>query len=90
MQSFSKTTQDALGFYVYGLSIYDGVVARVYFILQWFRAGETFSSRTSKDPQNRWEFVGNEIKDHPLKGKKLVKADGSKLVDYQNGYGYIN
>ncbi|MDG5814728.1 hypothetical protein QA601_06555 [Chitinispirillales bacterium ANBcel5] len=76
--------------YNVALSIYDSVVIRVYSILVWYKAGSTFSTRTVKNSNNRWEFVGNLINDHPLTGKKIVDENGLKITSNQQGYGYIN
>jgi len=77
--------------YSVALSIYDSVVVRVYSILQWFRAGQTLSTRSIEKTTDRWEFVGNLILDHPLMGKKLVEdANGSDLRANQQGYRYVN
>ncbi len=76
--------------YPFALSIYDGVVIRVYSIAAWFPAGTTLSTRVSSNPKNRWEFVGNRVDAHPMQGKKLIGKDGSGLKANQLGYGYIN
>lgn len=76
--------------YKTALSIFDSVVIRVYSIIQWFPAGTTFSTRRPKDPENRWEFVGNLIEEHPLLGKKFIDGKGNNLKANQQGYGYIN
>lgn len=90
--SDKKRTKNSEGEYDYSiaLSIYDSVVIRVYSIVQWFPAGTTYSTRISKDPTNRWEFVGNLIENHPILGKKLIKQDGNNITTNQQGYGYIN
>jgi uncharacterized protein len=73
------------------LSICDSVVVRVYSILQWFRAGETLSTRSIEETTRRWEFVGNLIPAHQLMGKKLVEdSNGKTLRANQQGYRYIN
>jgi len=72
------------------LSIVDSIVIKVYSIEGWYPAGATFSSRKREgQPNNRWEFVGQLINDHPLLGKKLVEDDGSPLVAVQGGYTYF-
>jgi hypothetical protein len=76
--------------YPIALSIYDSVVIRVYSIVGWYNAGSTFSTRKSKGPNNRFEFVGNLIDNHPLLGKKLMDKSGRPLRANQQGYGYIN
>ena len=77
--------------YPVALAVVDSVVVRAYSVVAWFPAGTTLSSRESDEAanQNRWEFVGNLLKDHPLVGKKLVKS-GSNLPANEKGYGYIN
>jgi hypothetical protein len=75
--------------YPIALSIYDSVVIRVYSIVDWFEAGSTFSTRTTKKT-NAFEFVGNKIEKHALLGKKLVNQDGTRIKANQQGYGYIN
>jgi len=53
----------------YGISVYEGVIQEVYEILDWYKAGATFSirqgiERVNKDVENeplegRFEFIGN-------------------------------
>lgn len=75
--------------YSVALSIYDGVVIRVYTIIDWFKSGTTFSTRkTSK--ANSFEFVGNIVDNHYLLGKRLLGLDGKRIKANQQGYGYIN
>jgi hypothetical protein len=77
--------------YAVALSIYDSVVVRVYSILQWFRAGQTLSTRSIEETTDRWEFVGNLISAHPLMGKKLMEnTNGKTLRANQQGSRYIN
>lgn len=76
--------------YPVALSIYDSVVIRVYSIVGWHKAGATFSTRNSNGSNNRFEFVGNLIENHPLLGKKLIDNSGRPLRANQQGYGYIN
>jgi hypothetical protein len=72
------------------LAVVDSIVIRVYSIEAWFTAGATFSGRKRQGlPNNRWEFVGQLIDDHPLVGKKLVEDDGSPLIAVQGGYTYF-
>lgn len=72
------------------LAIVDSIVIRVYSIEGWYPAGSTFSSRKREgQPNNRWEFVGQVINEHPLLGKKLVEVDGSPLTAVQGGYTYF-
>ena len=80
--------------YEIALSIYDSVVVRVYSIEDWYEAGKTFTTneniRYHPDSfEDRWEFVGRLLEEHPLLGKKLLK-NGIPLKAYQKGYGYIN
>ena len=72
------------------LGMVDGVVVRVYKIISWHKAGDTMSTRTlSPDKENRWEFVGQLLKEHELTGKTLLNDDGERLLSNQKGYGYI-
>ena len=75
--------------YPTGLAVVGSVVVRVYSIVQWFAAGTTFSTREFHKPKNRWEFVGQQIPDHPLRGKRLTK-NGKPYPANQQGFGYIN
>jgi hypothetical protein len=74
--------------YTDALSVVDSVVVRAYTIEAWFPAGSTFSSRTPSSPDNRWEFVGQRIPEHPLIHRRLLK-EGKPLPANQQGYGYI-
>ena len=77
--------------YIVALGVVDSVVVRAYSISAWFPAGTTFSSRpySTSPSEKRWEFVGNLLTEHPLVGKRLIKAE-SDLTANQQGYGYIN
>lgn len=72
------------------LAVVDSIVIRVYTIEGWYPAGTTFSSRKREGPpNNRWEFVGQLVVDHPLLGKKLIEEDGTSLKAVQGGYTYM-
>lgn len=46
----------------YVFAVYDGVIQETYKVLNWYKAGETFSVRKHKkewDENQRWEFVGD-------------------------------
>jgi hypothetical protein len=75
--------------YPTALAIADSVVIRAYSVKAWFPAGSTFSSRTSKSPKGRWEFVGQVLRDHPLVGRRLMR-NGSDYPANELGYGYVN
>ena len=77
--------------YCVALGVVDSVVVRAYSMATWFPAGSTFSSRpyTASPNEERWEFVGNLLTEHPLLGKRLTRAE-SDLAANQQGYGYIN
>jgi hypothetical protein len=76
--------------YQTALGVVDSVVVRVYSVAAWFPAGTTFTSRGFRsDPGNRWEFVGQQLPDHPLAGRRLQR-DGKDVPANQQGYGYIN
>lgn len=72
------------------LAIVDSVVVRVYAIAGWYQAGTTLSSRTPIKTEDKWEFVGNLLDDHPLAGKKLVEDDGrTPIAALQKGFTYL-
>lgn len=80
--------------YQIALSVYDSVVVRVYTIEDWYEAGKTFTTNENirYHPENlddRWEFVGRLLEDHPLLGKRLLK-NGNPLKANERGFGYIN
>ena len=75
--------------YPIALAVVDSVVVRGYSVSAWFPAGTTLSSRTISGSANRWEFVGQQVSDHQLVGRRLTKA-GKDLRANQLGYGYIN
>lgn len=74
--------------YTTALGVVDSVVVRAYTIEAWFPAGSTFSSRTPQNSENRWEFVGQRLPDHPLI-HRMLHEDGAPLPANQQGYGYI-
>lgn len=71
------------------LAIVNGVVVRVYKIISWYEAGTTFSSRKFDGREERWEFVGQRIDDHPLLDRLLVDNSGAPLEGNQKGYRYL-
>lgn len=72
------------------LAIVDSVVVRVYSIAAWFPAGTTYSSRWDGNGGNdRWEFVGQILTDHPLLGKRLLDDNGEPIRATQKGYTYL-
>lgn len=71
------------------LAVVDSVVVRAYTIEAWFPAGTTFSSRSIKDRESRWEFVGNLIDNHQYCGRLLLNIDGTRLAANQNGFTYL-
>ncbi|WP_420177871.1 LEM-3-like GIY-YIG domain-containing protein [Kerstersia gyiorum] len=76
--------------YKLALAIVDSVVVGAYRIAAWFPAGTTVSTRASSHPDEsngQWEFVGQELDQHPLLGRRLYK-DGSKLKAVQVGFTY--
>lgn len=71
------------------LGVVDGVVVRAYSIAGWYPAGTTLSSRPFGGAKDKWEFVGQLLKDHPLVGRMLVEDDGKPLMASQKGYAYL-
>lgn len=72
------------------LAMVKGVVMRVYRIEGWYLAGSTFSSRACNGTRkDKWEFVGQLLKDHPLVGRKLVESNGETIKATQKGYRYL-
>ena len=43
----------------YAFAIYGGIIQEVYTILDWYKAGQTFSIRNNEDTEGRYEFIGN-------------------------------
>lgn len=75
--------------YPVALAIVDGVVVEVYSISNWFPANTTFTTRIYCTDESRWEFIGQVIEDHDLRGKRLFK-NGKPIQANQKGFGYIN
>jgi hypothetical protein len=75
------------------LAIVEGVVVRAYRIESWHSGGSTFSSTREEfngnGEDNRWEFVGQLLKKHPLVGRKLIESTGETIKAIQNGYTYL-
>ncbi len=72
------------------LGIVEGVVVRAYSIAGWYPAGTTLSSRDfSNSGSDKWEFVGQIIKNHPLTGRMLVDQNEKPITASQKGYFYI-
>lgn len=76
--------------YKTALAVVDSTVVEVYNIVDWYPAGTTLSTRQYHGDDNRWEFIGQKVAEHPLFGKRLVDENGDDLVANQLGYGYIN
>ncbi len=76
--------------YPVALAVVDSVVVEVYSIVSWFPANTTFSTRNPYPGHNsRWEFVGQVLEGHCLRGKRLLK-NGKPLQANQKGFEYIN
>jgi uncharacterized protein len=72
------------------LAIVEGVVVRVYRIESWYLAGSTFSEREPRNKsKEKWEFVGQLLKNHPLEGRRLIEANGETIKAMQKGFTYI-
>ncbi len=71
------------------LAVVEGVVVRAYSIAGWYPAGTTFSSRPFSGAEDKWEFVGQLLSDHPLSGRMLVEDDGKPAAASQKGYRYL-
>lgn len=71
------------------LAVVEGVVVRAYSIAGWYPAGATLSSRPFSGAENKWEFVGQLLSDHPLAGRMLVEDDGTPACASQKGYRYL-
>lgn len=74
--------------YSVALAVVDSVVVEVYSIVNWFPANTTFTTRIYCTDESRWEFVGQVLEDHYLRGKRLLKK-GKPLQANQKGFGYI-
>lgn len=71
------------------LGVVEGVVVRAYSIAGWYPAGATHSSRSFSGAEDKWEFVGQILSNHPLVGRMLVEDDGTPIAAIQKGYCYI-
>jgi hypothetical protein len=71
------------------LAVVEGVVVRAYTIAGWYPAGATLSSRTFSGAEDKWEFVGQLIRNHPLAGRMLVEDSGTPIAAGRKGYGYL-
>ncbi|WP_318475326.1 LEM-3-like GIY-YIG domain-containing protein [Photobacterium leiognathi] len=87
-QGVSKDNRENLNTKI-ALAIVDGVVVRVYSIAAWFPAGTTMSSRKFNGKPDKWEFVGQQLKEHPLLGRLLVDDKNNPIKNMQKGYSYL-
>lgn len=71
------------------LGVVEGVVVRAYSIAGWYPAGATLSSRSFSGVEDKWEFVGQLLSNHPLAGRMLVEDDGKPIAANQQGFGYL-
>lgn len=71
------------------LGVVQGVVVKVYSIAGWYPAGTTLSTRRFLGGDDKWEFVGQAINDHPLTGRLLVNSEGKPIPGSQKGYSYL-
>ncbi|MEM6192145.1 LEM-3-like GIY-YIG domain-containing protein [Shewanella scandinavica] len=71
------------------LGVVEGVVVRAYSIAGWYPAGTTLSSRSFSGSEDKWEFVGQLLSNHPLAGRMLVEDDGTPFTASQKGYCYL-
>jgi hypothetical protein len=69
------------------VGVADSVAVAVYSIEAWLPANSTVSTRHCGAPKNRWEFVGQELIDHPFCGR-LLHHNGEKVVAVQCGFTY--
>jgi uncharacterized protein len=83
----------------FGLAVYEGIVQEVYEILDWYKAGTTFSVRQNNENiernaneriEGRYEFIGNIAAEH-IRNKYRFKSVGhyfkkgnSNPIMYQN------
>lgn len=75
--------------YELALAIVDSVAVRAYRIVGWYPAGSTFTTREVRESwDGKWEFVGELLPDHPLKGRMLM-LDGKKIPTPQHGRRYF-
>lgn len=71
-------------------AVFDGIVQEVYRIVDWYPAGTTFSTRSSKGYEKRWEFVGR-VAEPEIRDRYLLKSVGSYFSKRaQNPISYIN
>lgn len=72
------------------LGVVDGVVVRAYSIAGWYPAGTTLSSRQlSGKGKDKWEFVGQLLREHQLTGRMLVEENMQTIAGNQKGYRYL-
>lgn len=83
--------------YPIALAVVDSIVVGVFDIVQWFPAGTTYSSRSSKvrntdepEKKTKAEFIGMPNHNSPLLQKKLLDVDNTPLVAKQNGFQYFD
>ncbi len=86
-QVSGKTRKEMV--YLVALGVVDGVVVRAYLISGWYPAGTTLSSRSFSGAEDKWEFVGQLISNHPLVGRLLVEDDYTPIAANQKGYCYL-
>lgn len=75
--------------YNLALAVVDSVVVRVFTIEGWFQSGSTFSGRQSRNPGEKWEFVGQLQRDHKLQGRRLTEGEQAFQAN-EVGFRYIN
>lgn len=78
----------------YAFAVYDGVIQETYRIVNWFKAGSTFSTRITAESwkrfsDKRWEFVGD------ISEQMQKKYKYKSVVDYykqgaRNSIRYVN
>lgn len=71
------------------LGVVEGVIVRAYLIAGWYPAGTTLSSRRFKGGEDKWEFVGQVLPDHPLVGRMLMEKNGTPIAACRKGYRYL-
>lgn len=83
----------------FGLSVYKGIVKEVYSILDWYKAGSTFSTRRGNENINRgqderlegrYEFIGNLAPDRIRKKYKNKSVAHFFKQGQSNPISYIN
>lgn len=75
--------------YPVALGVVEGVVVRAYSIAGWYPAGTTLSSRPFSGAEDKWEFVGQLLSNHPLAGRMLVEDNGTPIAASRKGYRYL-